>query len=58
MAHGNELRKKRSFTARLAEDTLDILQQLANKDDRTLAYIVQKAIDEYAEEHGPKRKSK
>ncbi len=57
-SNGKEPRKTRSFTARLAEDTLDILQQLANEDDRSLAYIVQKAIDEYAEEHGPKRKSK
>ena len=56
--NGKEQRKTRSFTARLAEDTLDILQQLANKDDRSLAYMVQKAIDAYAEEHGPRRKNK
>jgi predicted transcriptional regulator len=56
--NGKEQRKTRSFTARLAEDTLDILQQLAKKDDRSLAYMVQKAIDVYAEEHGPRRKGK
>ena len=58
MANGKIDRPTRSFTARLAADTLDILQQLANEDDRSLAYIVQKAIDAYAEEHGPKRKGK
>jgi hypothetical protein len=49
-----EPRPTRSFTARLATDTLDVLQQLANEDDRSLAYMVQKAIDTYAEEHGAK----
>jgi len=58
MVAAKEQRPTRSFTARLAEDTLDILQQLANEDDRSLAYMVQKAIDAYAEEHGPKRKGK
>lgn len=56
MANGKEPRDTRSFTARLAIDTLDVLQQLANEDDRSLAYMVQKAIDEYAERHPPKRK--
>jgi predicted transcriptional regulator len=51
-----EPRPTRSFTARLATDTLDILQQLASEDDRSLAYMVQKAIDAYAEEHGTKGK--
>jgi len=54
--NAKEPRPTRSFTARLAEDTLDVLQQLADEDDRSLAYMVQKAIDAYAEEHGSKRK--
>ncbi len=58
MTNGKESRPTRSFTARLAVDTLDVLQQLANEDERSLAYIVQKAIDAYAEEHGTKRKGK
>jgi predicted transcriptional regulator len=58
MAQERETRKTRSFTARLAVDSLDILQRLADEDDRSLAYMVQKAIDEYAEEHAPKRKNK
>jgi hypothetical protein len=53
-----EPRPTRSFTARLAADALDTLQQLANEDDRSLAYVVQKAIDAYAEEHGGRRKGK
>jgi hypothetical protein len=57
-AGSKEQRETRSFTARLAIDTLDILQRLADEDDRSLAYMVQKAIDAYAEEHGSKRKSK
>lgn len=55
---GKEQRKTRSFTARLAEDTLDVLQRLANEDERSLAYMVQKAIDAYAAEHGSKAKRK
>lgn len=51
-----EQRKTRSFTARLAEDTLDVLQQLANEDERSLAFMVQKAIDAYAEEHRSKKR--
>ena len=51
-SNGKETRPTRSFTARLANDTLDILQRLANEDDRSLAYMVQKAVDAYAEEHG------
>lgn len=53
-----EPRATRSFTARLAEDSLDACQQLADADDRSLAYILQKAIDEYVEAHPPKRKGK
>lgn len=56
MVEPKEARITRSFTARLAADTLDVLQRLANEDDRSLAYMVQKAIDAYAEEHGSKRK--
>ena len=56
--NGKETRETRSFTARLAVDTLDILQQLANEDDRSLAYMVQKAIDEFAAQHGPKRRAR
>jgi len=57
MAQGKENdRPTRSFTARLAIDTLDVLQQLANEDERSLAFMVQKAIDVYAAEHGSKRK--
>ena len=37
---------------------LDVLQALTNEDDRSLAYIAQKAIDAYAEEHGPRPKSR
>lgn len=51
-------RETRSFTARLAKDTLDTLQQIANEDDRSLAYVVQKAIDAYAGEHSRPRKVK
>lgn len=53
-----ETRETRSFTARLATDTLDVLQQLADEDERSLAYMVQKAIDEYATEHGKRKKEK
>ena len=61
MAQGvaaKETRETRSFTARLASDTLDHLQAMANENERSLAYYVQKAIDAYAEEHGykPRRK--
>ena len=42
----------------MAVDTLDVLQALTNEDDRSLAYIAQKAIDAYAEEHGPRPKSR
>ena len=57
-AQAKEARPTRSFTARLATDTLDILQRLADEDDRSLAYIVQKAVDEYAEAHGKGKRSK
>jgi len=51
-----EVRPTRPFTARLAIDTLDVLQRLADEDERSLAFVVQKAVDAYAEEHGGKRR--
>jgi predicted DNA-binding protein len=59
MAQGvqpKETRETRSFTARLAANSLNVLQQLADENERSLAYYVQKAIDAYVEEHGGKKR--
>jgi predicted transcriptional regulator len=53
-----ETKATKSFTARLTVDTLEVLQRLANEDDRSLAYMIQKAVDEFVEHHGGKSKKK
>jgi predicted transcriptional regulator len=56
MASNKEARPTRPFSGRIAKDAIDSLQQLADADDRSLAYMVQKSIDEFIARNGKKAK--
>jgi predicted transcriptional regulator len=42
---------KHSTSVRLDDDTRARLDAIAKRDDRSLAYVIRKAIDEYIERH-------
>lgn len=40
-----------NYSLRLDSDRRDKLQKIAKKQDRDMAYVIRKAIDEYIERH-------
>ena len=50
-----ELMKKTLVATRLQEQTFDRLQRIAAKEERTLAYLLRKATEEFVNRKGGKR---
>jgi predicted transcriptional regulator len=46
-----------STSVRLDAQTRARLQRIANQDDRSLAYVIKKAIAEYLDRHEPKEQA-
>lgn len=52
------MKKEVVLTARVTPETKDIIQSLADKDERTLAWMVRKLLLEALEERGLLKKQK
>lgn len=49
--HASE--KRSPVTARVLDRVIDALQAMADADDRTLSYMIEKALREFVERHAP-----